>query len=174
MQKILILLAFLSVIAIPASFAQEPPLRIDPNNVNATLNTATTATLQWQYWNFDPTVCRQQNITWNEGTGTQQNRDIALNSTSGQGKLNIFGWHIYDIKILAVCNTNSTLFGPYDVTINGITPVPAQINDAVAEPVTPTKVEPHLTDDSVKVAVESLVKMNSELINTINKLIDLL
>jgi len=103
---------------------------IETGNVNATVNTATSATLNWQFTGWDSTQCEFKNISWNEGKGgKQQNSQESVNA-DGAGDLSIFGWHIFDIELLVTCGigttsgTNTTQFGPFDIIIGELTPQP--------------------------------------------------
>ncbi len=146
-----------------------------PNNINATINTPTSATLNWQITDWDATKCDFQNVFWNEGTGPQQNTGETVDA-NGNGSLNIFGWHIFDIKLLMTCTETASpdpeitpfslrgivqpsssttfLFGPFDRTIEGI--VPLSETDGLSE-----------TD-----IINRLLDLNSELISMINHLLD--
>jgi len=133
LKTILTLFAVLLLSVVPFAYADSAMISVDPSHVNATINTPTSATLNWQFTGWNATQCDFQNISWNEGKGKQQNPSETVNAT-GSGHLSIFGWHIFDIQLLATCGigttdgTNSTLFGPFDVTIEGITP-PESINN---------------------------------------------
>lgn len=143
------------------------------NNINATINTPTSATLNWQITDWDATACDFQNISWNEGTGSQQNSQETVDS-NGNGRLNIFGWHIFDVELLMTCTETTSpdpeitpfssavsvvgssstryQFGPFDITIEDIAPA--------------------LTTESQADIIDRLLDLNSELISMINHLID--
>jgi len=129
------------------------------NDINATVNTASRATLNWQFSNYNSTNCFQQSLNWNEGTGPQRNDAIFLDS-DGAATLNIFGWHIFDVVIVAKCGTNSTNFGPFDLIINttaNFTPEPTFQSQSSTE---------------LQTTIEGLISLNQKLIDTIHKLID--
>lgn len=110
-----------------ASADDSAMISVKTSDVNATINTLTSATLNWQFTGWNATQCDFQNISWNEGTGKQQNPSETVN-VNGSGNLPIFGWHIFDIQLLAKCTnagiSNTTQFGPFDIIIGGLTPEP--------------------------------------------------
>ena len=128
MKSVYGIFAILLLSLIPfASADSSAIIFIETGNVNATIISQTSATLNWQFTGWNATQCNFQNIAWNEGTGKQQNSQETVN-TDGAGDLSIFGWHVFDIELLVTCGigttdgTNSTKFGPFDVIIGDLIP----------------------------------------------------
>lgn len=166
---------FLIVITVVIFSIMIPAFAISvlPDNINATINTPTSATLNWKITDWDATKCDFQNVSWNEGIGPEQNPQETVDA-NGNGDLNIFGWHIFDIKLLMTCTETSSPdpdpgiafvsaysvasssttyeFGPFDRTIEGIVP-------------------PSETESQTDV-INRLLDLNSELISMINHLLD--
>jgi len=123
-----LVLAVLLLLVVPFAFADDSAIiSVKTSDVNATINTSTSATLNWQFTGWNATQCDFQNISWNEGAGKQQNSRETVN-VNGSGNLPIFGWHIFDIQLLTKCTnagiSNTTQFGPFDIIIGGLTPEP--------------------------------------------------
>lgn len=117
---IIILAVIVLTIGITPVFAQTSNLGLPASNVNATVDSTSRATLNWAFTGWDSTICQMKNISWNEGTGPQSNLNINVDS-SGVGRLQVFGWHIFDINISAKCGTSSIdQFGPFDISVNKI------------------------------------------------------
>jgi len=134
MKTNLVLFAVLLLSVVPFAYAADSAMiSVNATHVNATINTPTTATLNWQFTGWNATQCDFQNISWNEGKGKQQNPSETVD-VNGSGNLGIFGWHIFDIQLLAKCTnagvSNTTQFGPFDIIIGNLTsPSPEPINN---------------------------------------------
>lgn len=117
---LIILAVIVLTIGITPVFAQTSNLGLPQNNVNATVDSASTAALNWQFTGWDSTICQMKNLSWNEGTGPQSNSNINVNS-EGVGRLQVFGWHIFDVNISAKCGTSSIdKFGPFNISVNKV------------------------------------------------------
>jgi len=116
---IIILSVIVLTVGITPVFAQTSNLGLPTNFVNATVDTKTTASLNWQFTGFDPLTCQMNSISFNQGLGPESNLNINVDA-NGAGHLQIQGWHIFDVKIIATCDGSRSNFGPFDTTVNKI------------------------------------------------------
>ena len=83
--------------------------------------------------------------------------------------MRVDGWHTFNVKIMAQCvDKEPTISGPFDIITNNTKKLPNLEASTITLPII------DYTTMNYDQVIDTLAKMNSELLSTINKLIDLL